>query len=137
MPTLSQIAAASGAPAPADRFVGVTAANADILWTYMQAAATPPNTQTGTTYTLVLSDFNGVVERNNASANTLTIPLNASVAFPVGTVIFVTQLGVGQTTIAATAGVTTRAPFGLAIGGQFHLATLYQRAANDWYVWVN
>ena len=137
MPTLSQIAAASGAPAPADRFVGVTAANADILWTYMQAAAAPPNTQTGTTYTLVLADFNGVVEMNNASVNTLTIPPHATVAFPVGAVILVIQFGTGQTTIAVGAGVTTRAPFGLVIGGQFHLATLYQRAVNDWYVWVN
>ena len=40
------------------------------------------NTQTGTTYTLALADKGKIVEMNNASANTLTIPTNASVAFP-------------------------------------------------------
>lgn len=58
------------------------------------------NTQTGTAYTLVESDRGKVVLMSNAAANTLTIPSNASVAFPVGTVIGVLQDGAGQTTIA-------------------------------------
>lgn len=137
MPTLSQIAAAAGVPAALDRFVGVTAANADILWTYEQIAATAPNTQSGAIYTLALTDFDGTVEMNFATGNTLTIPPNATVAFPVGTTITVIQFGVGVTTIAAGAGVTLRAPSGLAMPGQFQFAELFQRAANDWYVWVS
>lgn len=58
------------------------------------------NTQTGTAYTLVAGDRGKVVIMNNASANTLTIPSNASVEFPVGTVIGVLQDGAGQTSIA-------------------------------------
>mgnify|MGYP000671901983 CR=1 FL=1 len=42
-------------------------------------------------YTLVLADSGKMVEMNNASANTLTIPPNSSVALPVGTTITVLQ----------------------------------------------
>src|SRR5689334_11950484 len=55
------------------------------------------NAQTGTTYTLVLGDAGKVVEMNNAASNTLTVPPNSSVAFPVNTVIEVFQLGAGAT----------------------------------------
>lgn len=51
------------------------------------------NPQTGTSYTLVLADQSKMVTMNNGSANTLTVPTNASVALPVGTLINVTQLG--------------------------------------------
>lgn len=61
------------------------------------------------TYTAVLTDNRNVLVRMNvASANTFQIPTNASVAFPVGSIINVTQLGTGQTTIqAVTSGTTT------------------------------
>jgi len=71
---------------------------------------TQQNAQTGTSYTLVLSDAGKVVTMNNASANTVTIPPNSSVAFPIGTKIMITQLGAGSTTIAAGSGVTLNAP---------------------------
>lgn len=59
-------------------------------------------------YTPVLSDGIAVVTMNSASANTFSIPTNASVAFPIGTQITVAQLGLGQTTInAVTPGTTT------------------------------
>jgi hypothetical protein len=64
--------------------------------------------QTGTTYTVVLSDSNQVVTMNNAATNVLSIPTNASVAYPLGTQINVLQIGAGQTTISAvTSGTTT------------------------------
>ena len=51
------------------------------------------NTQTAS-YTLVLSDgINTAVEMNVAGANTLTVPPNASVAFPIGTFIEICQVG--------------------------------------------
>ena len=37
---------------------------------------------------------------------TITIPLNATVAFPIGTNIVIYQKGAGQVTIAAATGVT-------------------------------
>lgn len=62
--------------------------------------------QTGTTYTLALGDAGGYSQLNNASAITVTIPTNASVAFPVGTVIALEQTGAGAMTVAAAGGVT-------------------------------
>lgn len=91
------------------------------------------NTQTGTTYTLALSDAGSLVEMNNASANTLTIPPNSSVAFPIGTQIVVEQYGAGQTTFAAGAGVTVRSKDGnLSIAAQYAGATLIKRATDEW-----
>jgi len=101
---------------------------------------TPPlnlstNAQTGTAYTLVLSDSAKNVEMNNASANTLTVPPNSSVAFPVGTSILVTQTGAGQTTVAAGAGVTINSNGAkLKLSGQWAQATLLKRATDTWVI---
>ena len=49
-----------------------------------------------------------LVRMNVASANDFLIPTNANVAFPIGSVLNVTQLGAGATTIeAVTPGTTT------------------------------
>lgn len=63
----------------------------------------PYNAQTGTTYTLALTDADGVVTASNASAITVTIP--ASV-FAQGDRITVVQQGAGQVTFSQGAGVT-------------------------------
>ena len=67
------------------------------------------NANTATTYTFVLADNGKLVTSNNASAQTISIPTNASVAFPVGTQINVAWItGAGQPTIqAVTSGTTT------------------------------
>ena len=85
-----------------------------------------------TSYVLVLSDAQKVVEMNVATANTLTIPLDSSVNFPIGTSILVMQTGVGQTTIVATGGVTVNSNIGLKFIGQWGAATLIKRATNTW-----
>ena len=91
------------------------------------------NAQTGTTYTLVLADAGKLVDLNNASAITLTVPLNSSVAFPVGTRIDLVQAGAGQVTIAGAGGVTINSKgAALKITGQWSAATLIQRSANLW-----
>lgn len=83
-------------------------------------------------YTLVLSDADKVVEVSNASANTLTVPLNSTVAFPVGTELTVLQTGTGQTTIAGAVGVTVNGTPGLKLRAQWSSAVLIQRSANTW-----
>lgn len=95
------------------------------------------NTQSGTSYTLLLSDGRvTIVEMNNASANTLTVPLNSTVAFPVGTTITVAQYGAGLTTIAATGGVTINTSSGsMDSPGQFAPMVLEKRGTNEWYLW--
>lgn len=61
-----------------------------------------------TDYTLQLTDQTTLTEvvMNVGIANTLTVPPNASVAFPVGTQILVRQTGAGLTTFVQGAGVT-------------------------------
>jgi hypothetical protein len=63
------------------------------------------NAQTGTTYTLVSTDANALVQLNNASAITLTLPPSV---FSVGQSIDVYQRGAGQVTFAQGSGVTIR-----------------------------
>ena len=92
------------------------------------------NAQTGTTYTLVLADASKHVSMSNASANTLTVPPNSSVAFPTGTRLMVEQKGAGSTTIAAGAGVTINAPASVAleIGEQYSSRGLLKTATDTW-----
>lgn len=90
------------------------------------------NTQTAS-YTLVLGDATKAVEMNVATANNLTIPLNSSVAFPIGTVIEIFQYGAGQTSIVATGGVTIRSTGSkLKLTGQYSGASLRKRATDEW-----
>lgn len=83
-------------------------------------------------YTLVLADKGKLVEVSNASANNLTVPLNATVAYPVGSQINILQTGAGQTTVVATGGVTINATPGLKLRAQWSSATLIKRAENTW-----
>lgn len=93
------------------------------------------NAQTGTTYTLVLTDAGKMVSMNNASAITLTIPTNASVAFPVGTRIDLTQLGAGQVTVSPT-GITLQSNgTKRKLTGQYSGGTLWKRATDTWMLY--
>ena len=91
------------------------------------------NSQTGTTYTLVLADAGRFVDLNNASSISLTVPPNADVAFPAETRIDLLQSGAGQVTVVAGSGVTINSKgAALKLTGQWSGATLVQRSANSW-----
>jgi len=92
------------------------------------------NTQTSTPYTLVRTDAGKFVEMNVAGANTVTIPTNASVAFPLDTSLDVIQYGAGLTTVSGAAGVTVNGvtPGGGATAGQYFAISLYKRGTNEW-----
>lgn len=110
---------------------GLNPVNSNVVGTvYVKQIGRVPNTQTAS-YTLALIDQDGRVEMNVAGANTLTVPPNASVAFPVTTEVRITQTGAGATTITAGAGVTVHNA-GAIPGGQWNSVKLYQRAANEW-----
>ena len=95
------------------------------------------NAQTGTTYTLVLTDVAKVISLTNASAITLTIPTNASVAFPTGTQILLYQGGAGQVTVGG-AGVTIRAQGGKTkINAQYAVAALLKVGTDEWVFFGN
>jgi hypothetical protein len=84
-------------------------------------------------YTLVLADAAKVVEMNVSTANNLTVPLNSSVAFPIGTQILVLQTGTGQTTIVATSGVTINSVDAkLKLSKRWSSAVLIKRGTDTW-----
>ena len=62
----------------------------------------------GVSYTLAITDVNATIEFNNASAIAVQIPLNSSVAFPLGTSIGGIQTAAGQVTVSGVVGVTIR-----------------------------
>jgi hypothetical protein len=91
------------------------------------------NAQSGTTYTLVIGDAtNTIVELSNASAITLTVPLNSSVAFPVGSQIQLLQTNTGQVTVTGAGGVTVNSNPGLKLRAQWSSATLLKRGTDTW-----
>lgn len=92
------------------------------------------NRQTAS-YSLVLTDADKIVEMNVGSANDLTVPLNSSIAFSIGTQIILAQYGAGQTTVVATGGVTIRSTGGkLKLSGQYSGATLIKIDTDEWYL---
>lgn len=95
-------------------------------------AQRPIVTQTGSN-TFALTDGNTWQKCTAAGAMTLTVPTNASVAFPTGTEIDVYQQGAGQVSIAAAGGVTINSAFSnLKIAAQYTGASLKKTATNTW-----
>jgi len=88
-------------------------------------------------YVLALTDANKMIEMNIASsANTVSVPTDASVNFPIGTQINIVQYGTGKTQVVAVTPATTnvRSTPGSYLRAQYSSATLIKRAANEWYL---
>lgn len=90
-------------------------------------------------YTLALTDRGNMVRMNVAGANTVTIPTDAAVAFPIGTQIIISQAGAGQTSIAPFDGTVTLNSEGgkRKIAAQYTAVTLIKVAANTWLLLGN
>ena len=102
--------------------------------TNINTAVVPINAQTGTTYTTVIGDAGSMVTLSNATAIACTIPPNASVAYPIGTVITFNQLGAGQVTLTAGAGVTLNTEVGLLTSAQHASASALKILTDTWIV---
>jgi len=89
------------------------------------------NAQTGTTYTPVLADNGKLVTLSNASAITLTVPTNASVAYATGAQINIQAIGAGQVTVVGDTGVTVNGT-GTKLRTQWSAATLVKTATDGW-----
>lgn len=98
------------------------------------------NSQTGTTYTLALTDqYQVLVVTSNAGTKTVSIPTDASVAFPNGTAITILNTGAGALTInAVTAGTTTVTSAGATSTAptvaQYRAAQCIKTGTNAWTV---
>jgi hypothetical protein len=87
-------------------------------------------------HTLNLDNSYYMVDIDSSSAATVTIPLNGVVPFPVGTVIYVCQLGTGQVTIDDAVGVTLRSSNAeYKTNGQYSVIVLRKRLTNEWVMW--
>ena len=91
-------------------------------------------------YTAILADQYQVLEvMNRATAIAFNIPTNASVAFPIGTVITVLNIGVGVCTIkAVTSGTTTVLSAGAVAAqptlAQYRSAACIKTGTDTWYI---
>ena len=96
------------------------------------------NTQTGTTYTTVLSDNGKLVTQSNASSIVTTIPPNSSVDYSVGSQITFARYGAGSLTIQGGAGVTIVSTGATAaaptLRAQYSTCTAIQTTNNNWLV---
>jgi hypothetical protein len=98
------------------------------------------NAQTGTTYTFANGDAGKYITASNASAQTYSIPTDATWNAPIGCSIDIIAIGAGQITIsAATPGTTTVYSTGASAAApklrvQYSAATLKKIAANTWHV---
>ena len=93
------------------------------------------NTQTGTSYTTVLADAGKMITCNNASAITVTIPPNSSIAYEAGTVLSFIQKGAGQVTLSAGVGVTLNNANGLKTASQYSVISCWKEDTDTWIVY--
>lgn len=91
-------------------------------------------------YTAVLADqYQALIPMNKATAVAFKIPTNASVAYPVGTVLTVLNKGAGAVTISAVTSGTTTVLSGGAVAAaptlaQYKSAACIKTATDTWYV---
>jgi hypothetical protein len=101
------------------------------------AISTP--TFTANVYTLVLTDDGKFLQLNNSStAGDLEIPLNATVAYEIGTQILLRQTGSGLITIKSTAGATLQSEgastASRSFASQYSSISLIKVATNTWSI---
>jgi citrate lyase gamma subunit len=96
-----------------------------------------PIVQKTASYALsTLTHRDSMIEVSSASATTITIPLDSTVNYPIGTTIDILQTNTGQVTIApVSVSVTVNATPGLKLRTRWSSATLMKRAANTWVVY--
>lgn len=110
----------------------VSVPGADANWVNLPIDGKTVNAQTGTSFTPQFSDAAALVTLNNASAITVTLPVNYLVPFPIGSEIEFCQLGAGQVTLAGAAGVTVNATPGLKSLSQYSVFGVVKIGTNTW-----
>lgn len=116
---------------------GITFSDGTVQTVAATPSLTPINSQTAslTTSSSIVKD--SFVQMNVATANTITIAPDSTYNYPVGASIDFQQLGAGQTSFVAGAGVTLQAASingtqALKFRGQYSVATALKVAANTW-----
>lgn len=135
--TLTQLLATNPVTAAltGDEPIETVTAGTSVAAKLRQLSMAPIGINAGTTYTLGITDQGKVVTMTNASANTVTVPTNASVAFPIGASLLIRQQGGGATTIAAAGGVVInkKASLTLTLAEQYAQVVLHKTAEDTWH----
>ena len=90
-------------------------------------------TESGTSRTLALIDAGKYINCTAGTAVTITIPLNATAAFPISTEIDVWQDGAGVVSFVGAVGVTIHS-VGLSLAAQYRAATLKKVGTDTWHI---
>jgi hypothetical protein len=122
--------------------VKVTATGIDVTGTVKRGGVElgwldlPQNAQSGA-YTLALTDRGKHIFSSNVVGQTVTIPTNAAIAFPVGTAVTIVNAGTNPITVSTTgitlkqAGTTNIGNRTIAVNG---LATVLKVATDTWFI---
>lgn len=95
------------------------------------------NSNTGN-YTLALTDQGKILPFNTSSTGTVTIPLNASVAFPTGSFVNFVQSGTGPILITGASGVSVQSESSkLKLKGQYAVAGCVKTDTDTWVAFGN
>jgi citrate lyase gamma subunit len=96
-----------------------------------------PIVQKTASYALsTLTHRDSMIEVSSTDPTTITVPLDSTVDYPIGTTIDILQTNTGQVTIApVSVSVTVNATPGLKLRTRWSSATLMKRAANTWVVY--
>jgi hypothetical protein len=134
--TISDFSTSNRGTVPASGGGGDRYLRADGIW----AVLTPTivrgvvTANTGTAYSPVLADENVMITLSNAATITVTLPSDATQAFPVGAEVDFLWLGVGQPSFVAGSGATVNATPGLKMRARYSAATAKKIAVNTWVV---
>ena len=116
----------------------LTANGAGEVSTYQYSHALPITIATKSdSYAIVLGDEGKLLRMNKGTAQTVTVPKDATSDLPIGSQILVFQSGAGATTIAAEDGTITleyNTDYTLVLDGQFSTVALIKTAANKFLV---
>ena len=93
--------------------------------------------QTGAAYSLILSDAFKVLRFTNETAIAVTIPINNSITFPIGTMIDLIQGGAGKVTLVAADGTVIISSVSnyKSISAQHAWARLVKTGENAWLLY--
>ena len=96
----------------------------------------PIRTLTATSHMLDAIDLGSILETTGSSVVTVTIPDEATMPFETGTLVNITQVGDGVTTVTAAAGVSLNGILGgsVALDGQWAGVALVKRGADAWVI---
>tara|TARA_B110000503_G_scaffold139420_1_gene227771 strand:- start:438 stop:869 length:432 start_codon:yes stop_codon:yes gene_type:complete len=106
---------------------------ADLQATSVAGTLTALREETITTASLALALANRdrVIACTNTTAINITVPADASVNFPIGSVVYIARLGTGTVTLLAAGGVTLTKTGTLGTGEELYVR---KRAVNSWVV---